>query len=168
MTFRANKLIDAASSGIDLDGVTIEDSYLRTRFSWQIANTATQSITAGSIREVEFNTTNWDTYPGGIVTLASNKVTAPVTGKYLCTFNTNIDDNAVFMKCYWYLNTTIVKNDFFRTYDPGDPWGSYNVILDVTAGDDISIGIRAYVSGIVIGSALTYQYARFAGYFIGS
>ena len=167
MTFRADKLVDSASSGIDLDGVTIEDSLLRTRFSWQMANTSTQSIATGAIREVQFGTTNWDTYPGGIVDLANNKVTAPVSGKYLCTFNTNIDDSGVVMKCYWYIDTTIVRNDFFSTNGAGDPWGSYNVILDVAAGEDISIGIRAYVSGVVIGSAATPEYARFAGYFIG-
>lgn len=167
-TFRADKFLDAASSGITVDGVKIQDSLLRTRFSWMMSSNTTQSITTGSIHTVQYNTTEWDTYPGGITDLSNEEVVAPVTGKYYCTFNTLIDDSGIVMKCYYYVNGTIVRNDFFTSYRTSYLWGSYNVILEATAGDNIYVGIRAYVAGVVIGSTFSDKLTRFGGYFIGT
>ena len=170
MTLRADKILDPASSGVDVDGVTIRDSLVRTRFSWELSASAAQSITTGAVRTVTFSTTQWDTYPGGIADLANNRVTVPVTGKYYCSFKSTIDDININLKCYFFVNTTIVRNAFFHTRVlTNSTWGGYDCIIEASAGDHISVGVQSYVGGVVIGnfSSNLWLRTRFQGYFIG-
>jgi len=165
-TIRVNKVVEKTSNaGVTVDGCLMKDTLLHNKLSWQMSTTSTQALTSGANNLISFSTVDWDTY-GGIASTANNRVTIPVTGKYLVRMNTSFDDSSRTIRISFFVNGALVKEGTNSSALTVRSWGGMHTVLNLTSGDLLQVYIYTTTAGVVVGQS-GVEKSRFNGCWVG-